>query len=52
MSKKLFLTLDSNEVEVYWMVSDSVKELKKLVYNGLTTITLTMNDYAQAGLLN
>ncbi len=49
LSKTLILTPDSSEVEVYWMDNDSVKELKKLVYNRLTTITLTMNDYDQVG---
>lgn len=51
LSKALILTLATTEVDIYWMDNDSVKELKKLVYNGLTSITLSINDYAQVGLL-
>lgn len=36
LSKTLVLTLDSSDVDVYWMDNDSVKELKKLAKDGLT----------------
>ena len=49
LSKTLVLTLDSSDVDVYWMDNDSVKELKKLAKDGLT---INMQWTNNVGLMN
>lgn len=51
LSKTLVLTLDSSEVDVYWMDNDSVKELKKLAKDGLTIELHQYGGFEQVGSL-
>lgn len=49
--KSLVLTIDSSEVDVYWMDNDSVKELKKLAKDGLTIELHQYGGFEQVGQL-
>lgn len=51
LSKSLVLTIDSSEVDVYWMDNDSVKELKKLAKDGLTIELHQYGEFEQVGSL-
>ena len=51
LSKTLVLTLDSSDVDVYWMDNDSVKELKKLAKDGLTIELHQYGGFEQVGSL-
>lgn len=51
LSKTLVLTLDSSEVDVYWMDNDSVKELKKLAKDGLAIELHQYGGFEQVGSL-
>lgn len=51
LSKSLVLSIDSSEVDVYWMDNDSVKELKKLVKDGLTIELHQYGGFEQVGSL-
>ena len=51
LSKTLVLTLDSSDVDVYWMDNDSVKELKKLAKDGLTIELHQYGGFEQIGSL-
>lgn len=47
--KSLVLTIDSSEVDVYWMDNDSVKALKNLAKNGLTINMSKYGGFEQVG---
>lgn len=49
--KSLVLTIDSSEVDVYWIDNDSVKELKKLAKDGLTIELHQYGGFEQVGQL-
>ena len=51
LSKTLVLTLDSSDVDVYWMDNDSVKELNKLAKDGLTIELHQYGGFEQVGSL-
>ena len=47
--KSLVLTIDSSEVDVYWMDNDSVKALKELAKDGLTINMSKYGGFEQVG---
>lgn len=49
LSKTLVLTIDSSEVDVYWMDNDSVKALKELAKDGLTINMSKYGGFEQVG---
>ena len=49
MNKELILKINNQEVDVYWLDNNSVKELKKLAKDGLTISMHMYGDFEQVG---